>query len=70
VLKAGVIDLSCVGWQLDQYNVPGNPLIAIIKYVAEALPRSVPLYTHWANEALAWWLTNIDPATGENLGEV
>jgi hypothetical protein len=70
LLGAGVIDLACVGWQLDGYNIPGNNLIEIIKYIAEALPRSIPLYTHWMNEALAWWATNIDPATGENLGEV
>jgi len=55
LLGAGVVDLACVGWQLDQYNVPGNQLIAIIAYIAGALPRSIPLYTHWANEALAWW---------------
>lgn len=70
LLDAGVIDLACVGWQLDGYNIPGNSLLAIIKYIAEALPRSIPLWTHWMNEALAWWATNIDPATGENLGEV
>jgi hypothetical protein len=57
LLGAGVVDLACVGWQLDQYNVPGNQLIAIIAYIAGALPRGIPLYTHWANEALAWWKT-------------
>jgi hypothetical protein len=57
LLSAGVVDTACVGWQLDQYNQPGNVLIAIIQYIAQALPASVPLYTHWANEALAWWKT-------------
>lgn len=57
LLDAGVIDHACVGWQLDQFNIPGNALIEIIQYVAQRLPRSIPLYTHWVNEALAWWKT-------------
>lgn len=57
LLKAGVVDEACVGWQLDQYNVPGNQLIAIIQYVAQAHPKTIPMWTHWANEALAWWKT-------------
>ncbi len=57
LLATGVVDTACVGWQLDAYNQPGNVLIQIIQYIAEALPRSVPLYTHWMNEALAWWKT-------------
>lgn len=55
LVGAGAIDQACVGWQLDQYNIPGNSLIRIIKYVAEALPASVPLYTHWVRDAMAWW---------------
>lgn len=70
LLEANVVDHACVGWQLDKYNAPGNQLIEIIKYFAELIPQDVPLYTHWMNEALAWWLTNIDPRTGQNLGEV
>ncbi len=63
MLGAGAIDHACVGWQLDQLNwdAPGNPLISIIAYVAKALPAKIPLYTHWMNEALAWWKTG-----GEN----
>lgn len=59
MVAAGSIDTACVGWQLDQLNrsAPGNPLISIIAYVAGALPSSIPLYTHWMNEALAWWKT-------------
>lgn len=57
LIGAGAIDTACVGWQLDQFNEPGNPLISIIAYVGEKLPQSVPLYTHWVNEALAWWKT-------------
>lgn len=70
LLEANVVDHACVGWQLDKYNAPGNQLIEIIKYFAELIPQDVPLYTHWMNEALAWWLTNIDQHTGQNLGEV
>ena len=55
LVGAGVVDQACVGWQLDQYNVPGNSLIRIIKYLAEALPATVPLYTHWVRDAMAWW---------------
>ncbi len=55
ILASGTMDLACVGWQLDQYNIPGNVLIAIIAYVAEKCPASVPVFTHWVNEALAWW---------------
>jgi len=51
------MDTCCVGWQLDSFNIPGNVLIAIITYVAQKCPATVPLYTHWENEALAWWKT-------------
>lgn len=59
IVNSGTMDLCCVGWQLDQLNNnrPGNALISIIAYVAETIPQSTPLYTHWMNEALAWWKT-------------
>jgi hypothetical protein len=57
MLDAGVVDTACVGWQLDQFNTPGNPLLGIIAWFAWRLPSSIPLYTHWVNEALAWWKT-------------
>jgi hypothetical protein len=57
IIGSGTMDLACVGWQLDQYNIPGNVLIAIIAYMADKIPASVPLFTHWVNEALAWWVT-------------
>lgn len=57
IVGSGTMDLCCVGWQLDQFNQPGNVLIAIIAYIANTIPQSVPLYTHWMNEALAWWRT-------------
>jgi len=57
LLAAQAIDSACVGWQLDQYNQPGNALIGIIAYVADALPPTIPVFTHWVNEALAWWKT-------------
>jgi len=55
LVVAGVMDCCCVGWQLDQFNIPGNVLIGIIAWMGQYLPQSVPLYTHWVNEALAWW---------------
>lgn len=59
LVGAGVMDLCCVGWQIDQWNqgAPGNPTISIIAHVAKKLPQRIPLYTHWMNEALAWWKT-------------
>jgi hypothetical protein len=53
------VHTACVGWQLDQLfgAVPGNTTIAVIAYIAEKLPKTIPLYTHWMNEALAWWKT-------------
>jgi hypothetical protein len=57
LLKAGVMDLCCVGWQMDQWNAPGNPIISLIAWVAKRIPAHIPLYTHWMNEALAWWKT-------------
>ena len=27
----------------------------MIAYVAEQVPQSVPISTHWMNHALAWW---------------
>lgn len=57
LVGSGTVDTACVGWQLDQFNMPGNPTISNIALVAGLLPTSVPLFTHWANEALAWWKT-------------
>jgi len=65
LLEAGVIDHSCIGWQLDKYNAPGNQLIEIIKYIAEKLPQDVPLFAHYMNEALAWWKTGGEIWTDE-----
>ena len=55
----GVIDTACVGWQLDQLfgAIPGNATIEVIVYIATRLSNKIPLYTHWMNEALAWWKT-------------
>lgn len=57
LLNAGVVDTACIGWQLDQFNIPGNVLIAIIAWIADMLPQAAPVYTHWVNEAMAWWKT-------------
>ncbi len=59
MLAAGVVDSACVGWQLDQWmqDSPGNKTISLIALIADALPSTVPVYTHWVNEALAWWKT-------------
>lgn len=70
LLAAGAIDHACVGWQLDQYNQPGNALIGIIAYIADALPSTIPLYTHWMNEALAWWRIVGRRPDGSEIGEI
>lgn len=59
MLDAGVIDTSCVGWQLDNfmYDSPGNKTIGLIAAVADRLPKEIPVFTHWVNEALGWWKT-------------
>lgn len=59
LLVAGAIDKACVGWQLDQLfgATPGNATIEVIAYIAQKLPARIPLFTHWMNEALAWWKT-------------
>jgi len=59
IVGSGTMDTCCVSWQLDQLNqhAPGNPTISIIAYVADKVPQSVPVFTHWTNEALAWWKT-------------
>lgn len=59
MLGEGLIDLACPSWQMDQVmmEAPGNPTISIIAYVANKLPRNIPVNTHWMNEALAWWKT-------------
>lgn len=66
----GVVDTACVGWQLDQLfgAVPGNITIEVIAYIAKKLPQTVPLYTHWMNEALAWWKTGGEVWTDEFTG--
>lgn len=59
ILNSGTFDQCCVSWQMDQLQgeAPGNPTISIIAYVADKLLNSIPVYTHWMNEALAWWKT-------------
>jgi hypothetical protein len=59
LLGAGVVDCACPSWQMDQVmmSAPGNATISIIAYLAGKLPPSIPIYTHWMNEALAWWKT-------------
>lgn len=59
ILGEGLVDCACPCWQMDQImqSAPGNATISIIAYVADRLPQSVPVFTHWMNEALAWWKT-------------
>lgn len=58
----GLADLACVGWQLDSFNAPGDPIIGIIKgFANEFTPRGVPVGTHWVNEAGGWWQTGGSP---------
>lgn len=56
LLANEAMDCACVGWQLDQYNVPGAPMQSIIDYLADRLgPHHLPIGTHWVNEAGGWW---------------
>lgn len=59
MLGAGAIDLACPCWQMDQImnDAPGNATISIIAYVAERMPATIPVYTHWIRDAMAWWKT-------------
>lgn len=59
LVGAGVMDVCCPSWQMDQVNqgAPGNPTISIIAYVAGKVPAPIPVYTHWINDAMAWWKT-------------
>lgn len=62
LLANAAMDTACVGWQLDQYNVPGDPILSIIDYCAEKVgPHDIPLGTHWVNEAGGWWATGGNP---------
>lgn len=62
LVSSRAMDTACVGWQLDQYNAPGRPILSIIEYVADKVgPHSIPLGTHWMNEAGAWWETGGRP---------
>jgi hypothetical protein len=72
LLDAGVVDLACPSWQMDQVmgGAPGNATISIIAHVAKKLPPAIPLYTHWMNEALAWWRKVGTNADGSDIGEV
>lgn len=58
-LAAGVMDKACVGWQLDQLfgATPGNDCMRVLAYCADRIPTGIPVFTHWMNEALAWWKT-------------
>ena len=72
LLDAGVIDCACPSWQMDQVmgGAPGNATISIIAHVAKKLPPSIPIYSHWMNEALAWWKKVGTHPDGSDIGEV
>jgi hypothetical protein len=72
LLDAGVIDCACPSWQMDQVmgGAPGNATISIIAHVAKKLPPTIPLYSHWMNEALAWWKAVGYKPGGGDIGEV
>ena len=72
LLDAGAINLACPSWQMDQVmgGAPGNATISIIAHVAKKLPASIPVYTHWMNEALAWWKKVGTAPDGADIGEV
>jgi hypothetical protein len=72
LLDAGVMDLACPSWQMDQVmgGAPGNPTISIIAGMAGLLPPSIPMYSHWVNEALAWWRKVGTNPDGSDIGEV
>ncbi|MES2360067.1 MAG: hypothetical protein V4529_17130 [Gemmatimonadota bacterium] len=59
LLGEWLIDQVCPCWQMDQImnDAPGNATISIIAYVADRMPQSVPIYTHWIRDAMAWWKT-------------
>lgn len=59
ILGAGAVDTFCTGWQFDNfmYDSPGNKTIALMAYQCDRLPASIPTFSHWVNEALAWWKT-------------
>jgi hypothetical protein len=62
VKSNGLVDLACVGWQLDNFNVPGDPIIDIVKgFASQFTGLSIPVGTHWVNEAGAWWQTGGSP---------
>jgi hypothetical protein len=71
MLDAGVMDLCCPSWQMDQVmgGAPGNPTISILAGVAKELPTTIPIYSHWVNEALAWWRAVAYGPNGD-VGEV
>jgi hypothetical protein len=72
LVDSGTIDLACPSWQMDQVmgGAPGNATISIIAHVADRLPPTIPVYTHWVNEALAWWKKVGTNADGSDIGEV
>jgi hypothetical protein len=62
LLTNHAIDTACVGWQLDQYNEPGDKILGIIEYFADRLgPFDIPIGTHWVNEAGGWWAAGGSP---------
>lgn len=67
LVGAGVMDSCVPSWQMDQVNqgAPGNPTISIIAYVAGKLRGGIPVYTHWINDAMAWWKTGGEVWTDE-----
>jgi hypothetical protein len=72
LVGAGVMDLCCPSWQMDGVNrsAPGNATISIIAFVADRLPPEVPVFTHWINEAMAWWKVVGHHTDGSDIGEV
>lgn len=55
LIPSGLVDMACVGWQLDQIFQPKG-LVDLIDYFAERCgPAGIPVGVHWVNDANAWF---------------
>lgn len=68
LIGEGLIDSCCPCWQMDHImmSAPGNLTIGIIAYASGRVGKNVPVFTHWINDACAWWKTGGEVWTDPN----
>lgn len=55
LIAAKAMDIAIVGWELDLWNIPGDPLQSIVDGVTQrTVPAGIPTYVHFSTH-VTWW---------------